>query len=82
VDNQSRIWTPGEETPDAEPVEARPRSAKRLDFGRDERLFSRAQRRAIRFRHGNVCCVKGCERRITQIHHLDWWEHGGETNVA
>lgn len=52
-----------------------------LDFGREQRLFSRAQRRAIRFRHGNVCCVKGCGRRITQIHHLDWWEHGGETNI-
>lgn len=53
-----------------------------LDFGRDERLFNRAQRRAIRFRHGHRCCVRGCDRRITQIHHLDWWEHGGETNIA
>lgn len=53
-----------------------------LDFGREERLFNRAMRRAIRFRHGHTCAVRGCGRRITHIHHTNWWEHGGETNIA
>jgi hypothetical protein len=52
-----------------------------LDFGRDERLFNRAARRAIRFRHGHSCAVRGCGRRITHIHHVRWWENGGETCV-
>jgi predicted restriction endonuclease len=53
-----------------------------LDFGQEERLFNRAQRRAIRFRHGHVCAVKGCGRRITHIHHVYWYENGGETCIA
>jgi hypothetical protein len=52
-----------------------------LDFGREERLFPRAVRRAIRFRHAHVCAVRGCGRRHTQIHHLTWWEDGGETTI-
>jgi hypothetical protein len=52
-----------------------------IDLGREERLFNRVQRRAIRFRHGHVCAVRGCGRRITQIHHIQWFEHDGETNI-
>jgi hypothetical protein len=52
-----------------------------LDFGRDERLFNRAMRRAIRFRHGHSCAVRGCGRRITHTHHEKWWEDGGETCI-
>ena len=52
-----------------------------IDVGREERLFNRKQRRAIRFRHGHVCAVRGCGRRITQIHHVRWWENDGETNI-
>jgi hypothetical protein len=52
-----------------------------LDFGREQRLYDRTVARAIRFRHGHTCCVKGCDRRITFIHHVDWWENGGETNI-
>jgi hypothetical protein len=52
-----------------------------LDFGREQRLFNRVMRRAIRFRHAHVCAVRGCCRRITQIHHLKWWENDGETCI-
>ncbi|HVV36647.1 MAG TPA: HNH endonuclease signature motif containing protein [Acidimicrobiales bacterium] len=52
-----------------------------LDYGRGERLFNRLLRRALRFRHGHVCGVRGCGRRITQIHHIDWWENDGETSI-
>jgi uncharacterized protein DUF222 len=52
-----------------------------LDLGREQRLFSRAQRRAIRFRHGHRCAVRGCGRRITQIHHILWWDDKGETCI-
>ena len=52
-----------------------------LDFGRDERLFPRAIRRAIRFRHAHACAVKGCDRRITFIHHLKHFEADGETHI-
>jgi hypothetical protein len=52
-----------------------------LDFGREERLFNRAMRRAIRFRHGHCCAVRGCGRRITFIHHIEHFENGGETEI-
>jgi hypothetical protein len=52
-----------------------------LDFGREERLFNRALRRAIRFRHAHVCAVRGCGRRITHIHHVEHYEDGGETTI-
>ncbi|HVT76711.1 MAG TPA: DUF222 domain-containing protein [Acidimicrobiales bacterium] len=52
-----------------------------LDFGREERLYNRVLRRAIRFRHAHMCAVRGCGRRITQIHHIHWWEEGGETSI-
>ena len=32
-------------------------------------------------RHGYRCCAQGCRRRITQIHHLHWWEDGGVTSI-
>jgi hypothetical protein len=52
-----------------------------LDYGRGERLFNRALRRAIRFRHAHVCAVRGCGRRITHIHHVEHYENGGETTI-
>ncbi len=52
-----------------------------LDVGRQTRTWSRAQRRAIRARHGHQCAVRGCDRRITQIHHLTYWRNGGETCI-
>ena len=52
-----------------------------LDVGRKTRQWPRAVRRAILFRHGNRCCMPGCERRVLQIHHLFDWTKGGETAV-
>ncbi len=52
-----------------------------LDVGRQTRTWNRAQRRAIRARHGHQCAVRGCDRRITQIHHLIYWRNGGETCI-
>jgi hypothetical protein len=52
-----------------------------LDVGRKTRTWTRAQRRVIRARHGFRCAAGGCHRRITQIHHIHWWENGGVTSV-
>lgn len=52
-----------------------------LDTGRKTRTWSKAQRRAIRHRHGNKCAVRGCDRRITEIHHLVFWDNGGLTCI-
>ncbi len=54
-----------------------------LDHGRNRRHASTRQRRALRamYRH---CAIPGCSRHvsITEAHHIDWWEHGGHTNLA
>ena len=50
-----------------------------LDLGRETRTWNRAQRRAIRFGHKNCCAVRGCDRRITEIHHMVFWRNGGKT---
>ena len=52
-----------------------------LDVGRKSRAFTKAQRRAIRARHGHRCAARGCHRRITQIHHLEHWSNGGMTSI-
>jgi hypothetical protein len=52
-----------------------------LDTGRKTRIWSVAQRRAIRALWGHKCAVKGCCRRIVQIHHIIFWENGGTTCV-
>jgi hypothetical protein len=52
-----------------------------LDTGRQTRTWNRAQRRAARARHGHRCAVEGCDRRITEIHHLLFWENGGATSI-
>lgn len=52
-----------------------------LDVGRKTRTWNTPQRRAIRARHGYRCAAHGCDRRITQIHHIRWWEDGGVTSI-
>ncbi|MEY2426000.1 MAG: hypothetical protein QOI61_1572 [Actinomycetota bacterium] len=52
-----------------------------LDVGRKTRTWPPAMRRAIRARHNHRCAFPACERRITQIHHIIWWENGGFTAV-
>jgi hypothetical protein len=53
-----------------------------LDLGHGQRIFNRAQRRAMAYRDRG-CCFPGCTRpaRHCQTHHLTWWEHGGRTNL-
>lgn len=52
-----------------------------LDVGDKTQTWNRAQRRAIRYRHGHRCAVPGCGRRITNIHHIDHYGKGGPTSV-
>jgi hypothetical protein len=52
-----------------------------LDVGRKTQSWNPAQRRAIRTRHGHQCCVGGCGSRITEIHHVEFFSQGGETNI-
>lgn len=53
-----------------------------LDVGRETRVWSASQRRAVNARDRS-CRGPGCGRPIgwTQIHHLQWWRHGGRTAV-
>jgi hypothetical protein len=54
-----------------------------LDLGRTQRVPNRALRRALEIRDQG-CVWPGCDRpaRWCDAHHLTWWEHGGETNLA
>lgn len=50
-----------------------------LDFGRDRRLFSTAQKRAITARDGG-CVGCGAPPGGSKVHHIEWWAHGGKTD--
>lgn len=55
-----------------------------LDLGRQQRLFSPAQKRAMIARDGPWCIVPGC--RVPgdwcDAHHFDPWEAGGRTDMV
>lgn len=53
-----------------------------LDLGRTSRLFSRAQRKALRIRDKR-CRARGCTVPATwcEAHHLDPWALGGATDL-
>jgi len=54
-----------------------------LDLGREQRLFNRAQRRALAARDGG-CTWPGCDRppAFTEAHHIDHWQHdNGRTDI-
>jgi len=53
-----------------------------LDLGRRVRHATPAQRRAIHARDGR-CTFPGCDHpaRWCDVHHVEHWEHGGNTNV-
>jgi hypothetical protein len=53
-----------------------------LDLGRSQRLPNRALRRALEIRDQG-CVWPGCDRpaRWCDTHHVQWWEHGGPTNL-
>lgn len=52
-----------------------------LALGRKTRVWNTAQRRAIQVRDGGRCRFPGCTWRITDVHHLHDWDHGGPTDV-
>ncbi|MDP2292616.1 MAG: HNH endonuclease signature motif containing protein [Actinomycetota bacterium] len=54
-----------------------------LNLGRSTRLASSAQRRALRALYA-TCAVPGCGTRFERckIHHVVWWRHGGNTDLA
>lgn len=59
-------------------------SGQPLDVGREQRLFTRRQRRALAARDGG-CMAPGCERppSWTEAHHIRHWvRDGGGTDVA
>ena len=53
-----------------------------LDLGRERRLHSTAQRRALSVRH-DTCAAEGCERPFAwcDIHHPHAWGEGGRTDL-
>ena len=53
-----------------------------LDHGRSRRHASRDQRRALRAMYRS-CGVPGCDRHVAdcQPHHIEYWEHGGPTDL-
>lgn len=53
-----------------------------LDLGRSQRLASAAQRRALEAVH-DTCAFHGCgvAFHACQIHHIDYWESGGPTDL-
>ncbi|MFT4082658.1 MAG: DUF222 domain-containing protein [Nocardioides sp.] len=53
-----------------------------LDLGRRSRLYSPAQRKAIRLRDGG-CRAEGCDVPMawTDVHHLEPWSDGGGTDL-
>lgn len=54
-----------------------------LDIGRSQRLASAGQRRALEGSH-TTCAFPRCEVAYhhCQIHHIDYWENGGRTDLA
>lgn len=54
-----------------------------LDLGRGQRLFTSAQRKALRLRDVQ-CRAEGCTipATWTEAHHLTPWSHGGATDLA
>ncbi|HZT81570.1 MAG TPA: DUF222 domain-containing protein [Gemmataceae bacterium] len=53
-----------------------------IDLGRTHRLASAVQRRLLAIRD-DTCVWPGCHRPANwcEAHHIDWWEHGGPTDI-
>lgn len=54
-----------------------------LNLGRTARLANRAQRRALNALY-STCAIPGCgvHFRYTKVHHIEYWEAGGRTDLA
>jgi len=53
-----------------------------LDVGREQRLATKRQRRAIHLRQQGRCANRGCHHPIGEIHHVIDWLYGGRTNLS
>ena len=53
-----------------------------LDLGRRRRRPSAALRRAARERDTCRCRFPGCESRRIDLHHIQYWSHGGRTELT
>jgi Domain of unknown function (DUF222) len=53
-----------------------------MQLGRTQRVASAAQRRALAALYPS-CAIEGCSVgfRHCTIHHVDWWRHGGKTDI-
>ena len=58
------------------------RAGRILDLGREQRLYSTAQRAALAVRDGG-CLWPGCDRPPSwcEAHHIDAWSQGGRTDL-
>lgn len=58
-------------------------SGQPLDVGREQRLYTKRQRKALAARDGG-CRAPGCDRppSWTEAHHIHHWAHGGRTDIA
>jgi hypothetical protein len=54
-----------------------------LDKGREERTATAGQRKAL-VNRDRGCVVPGCGQkpRWCESHHVKWWKHGGQTDIA
>ena len=52
-----------------------------LDLGRRRRGPNAALRRAARERDSCRCRFPGCESRRIDLHHIQYWSHGGRTSL-
>lgn len=62
-------------------VEGFKENAKILDVGREQRLATKRQRRAIHVRQRGRCANRGCHHPIGEIHHIIDWIYGGKTDL-
>jgi hypothetical protein len=53
-----------------------------LDVGREHRLATKRQRRAIHHRQKGRCANRGCHHPIGEIHHVVDWIYGGKTKLS
>jgi HNH endonuclease len=56
-------------------------AGKLLDLGRRRRRPNAALRRAARERDKCRCRFPGCESRRVDLHHIQYWSHGGRTKL-
>jgi hypothetical protein len=62
-------------------VTARATDGEPMRYGRSQRTAPPALRRALIYAQGGMCAADGCNSRYRlQVHHINSWVQGGETN--